>query len=142
MAVRPFAGFGSSIWVTTSVITSDQRRAPLVAFLRRELRQKAPDRGGDTDGVSSGEHGDAEVGCLDHRLHRLPVARLAHDYGRRPPAQAGAQALGEAREVARHFGGRHQRAVAADAVEDKLDRGLIGLHPPRAALQQPPRARR
>ena len=39
-----------------------------------------------------------------------------------------------------NLGGRHQRAVAFDTVEHELDRGLVGLNAPGAALQQPARA--
>ena len=65
----------------------DQRRAPLVALVRRELRKQPADRGGHAYGVRGGEHRDPEVRRTDHRVGRLPVPRLAHDHGRRPPPQ-------------------------------------------------------
>ena len=94
------------------------------------------------DRVGGGEHGDAVVGGLHHRLDGLPVARLAHDHGRGPPPQAGAQTVREAREVAGDLGRGHQRGVRGDAVEDVLDRRLVGLDAARAAFQQVPGAGR
>ena len=118
----------------------DQRGAPFGPLARRELGQQAPHGGGDADGMGGGEHGDAVVRGPHHRLHRLAVARFAYDHGRRPPPEAGTQPVSEAREVAGDLGGRHQRGVGGDAVEDVFDRRFVGLDAPGAALQQPARA--
>ena len=118
----------------------DQRGAALGPLAGRELRQQAADGGSDADGVSGGIDRDAIIGGPDHGLDGLAVAGLADDHRGGTAAQGRTQAVGKTLEMAGDLRGRHQRAVPFDMIEHELDRRLIGLDAPGAALQQTPGA--